>query len=150
MADDKVIPFPHRRDDDEATIAKLQAQLVALDESSSRLRHYKLDGRTPVRVETLKAWTDEVVRHVRTRMKTGVDQWRVAETEVGDVVISTVFLGLDQRKTRRGPPLLFETMILGGSLSHFQNRCATWENAEKMHAEAVALVRADQLKVENN
>jgi hypothetical protein len=42
MADeDKVIPFPRRRDDGEATVAKLQAQLVALDEmSSSRLRHY--------------------------------------------------------------------------------------------------------------
>ena len=64
-------------------------------------------------------------------------------TKIDDVVISTVFLGLDYRVSRRGPPLLFETRVFGGSLDRFQNRCATWDKAEAMHAEIVAFVRGD-------
>ena len=65
-------------------------------------------------------------------------------TKIGDVVISTVFLGLDYRGSRRGLPLLFETKVFGGSLDRFLNRCATWDKAEAMHAEVVAFVRGDQ------
>jgi len=67
-------------------------------------------------------------------------------TKIDDVVISTVFLGLDYRVSRRGPPLLFETRVFGGSLDRFQNRCATWDKAEAMHAEAVALVRGEHMQ----
>jgi hypothetical protein len=77
---------------------------------------------------------------------TGIDPWRVEVIEIRDVVISTVFLGLDYRMSRRGPPLLFETKVFGGSLDRFQNRCATWDKAEAMHAEAVALVRGEHVQ----
>jgi hypothetical protein len=35
--------------------------------------------------------------------------------EDGNIGISTVFLGLDHRHFGDGPPLLFETMVFGGS-----------------------------------
>jgi len=64
MTDDHdVIRFPHcaqRVDDLDAELAKLEAQLGA-----SRMRFSKLDGHIPIRVETLKAWADEVARHDR-------------------------------------------------------------------------------------
>jgi hypothetical protein len=139
---DNVIRFPHcarRVDDLDAKLAKFEVQL-----GTNRMRLYKLDGRIPIRVETLKAWLDEVARHDRITAETGIDPWRVDVTKIDDVMISTVFLGLDYRMSRRGPPLLFETKVFGGSLDRFQNRCATWDNAEAMHAEAVALVRGEQ------
>jgi hypothetical protein len=131
---DNVIRFPHcaRRVDD------LDAQLAKLEGLLGTTRH------TPIRVETLKAWADEVAQHDRITALTGIDPWRVDVTKIDDVVISTVFLGLDYRMSRRGPPLLFETKVFGGSLDRFQNRCTTWDKAEAMHAEAVALVRGEQ------
>jgi hypothetical protein len=70
MTDDHdVIRFPHcarRVDDLDAQLAKLEAQLGA-----SRMRFYKLDGHIPIRVETLKAWADEVARHDRNTAETG-------------------------------------------------------------------------------
>jgi hypothetical protein len=85
-----------------------------------------------------------VAQHDRITAGTGIDPWRVDVTQIGDVVISTVFLGLDYRMSRRGPPLLFETRVFGSSHNRFQNRCATWDKAETMHAEAVAFVRGEQ------
>ena len=141
---DNVIHFPHCArpvDDLDAELAKLEGLL-----GTTRMRYYKLDGHTPIRVETLKAWADEVAQNDRIAALTGIDPWRVAVTKIDDVVISTVFLGLDYRVSRRGPPLLFETRVFGGSLDRFQNRCATWDKAEAMHAEAVALVRGEHVQ----
>jgi hypothetical protein len=110
---DNVIRFPHcawRVDDIDGQLAKLEALI-----GTTRMRYYKLDGHIPVRVETLKAWADEVAQHDRITALTGIDPWRVDVTKIDDVVISTVFLGLDYRMSRRGPPLLFETKVFGGS-----------------------------------
>jgi hypothetical protein len=41
--------------------------------------------------------------------------------------------------------LLFETMIFGGRLDRFQNRCSSWDQAEAVH-EAVELVRTGHLE----
>ena len=87
-----------------------------------------------------------MAQHDRITALTGIDPWRVDVTKIDEVVISTVFLGLDYRMSRRGPPLLFETRVFGGSLDRFQNRCATWDKAEAMHAEAVALVRGEHVQ----
>lgn len=63
----------------------------------------------------------------------------VAKDQIGDVRISTVFLGIDHQ-FGDGPPLLFETMIFGGDHDQHQERCSTWEQAETQHADAVRLV----------
>lgn len=66
---------------------------------------------------------------------------RVAADVIGEVRVSTVFLGLDHR-FGDGPPLVFETMIFGGPHDGWQERCSTYDEAEAMHAEAVKLVRS--------
>lgn len=96
---------------------------------------YILDGKKAVPCEDLMewgGWFETADRHV-------------AQDMVGDVRVSTVFLGLDHSFGRLlhedAPPLLFETMIFGGDHDQYQDRCSTWEQAEAMHAEALALVR---------
>ena len=67
----------------------------------------------------------------------------VAETWIDQVRISTVCLGIDHRVRLADdprPPLLFETMIFGGRYDGAQIRCSSWDEAERMHAEAVKLV----------
>jgi hypothetical protein len=67
----------------------------------------------------------------------------VADETIEGVRISTVFLGLDHRFHEPGPPILWETMIFGGPLNEEANRCTgSREQAEAMHAEMVARVRA--------
>jgi len=93
---------------------------------STGIRWYKLDvdGRTPV-------LTDEP----------SIDNRTVAKTKIGDVVISTVFLGLDHRMGGGGPPIVFETMVFGGKLDQSQGRYSTWDDAVDGHAHWVRLVK---------
>ena len=89
-----------------------------------------LEGRKAVPCPDLMTWAkwfETANRHV-------------AQDTIGDVRISTVFLGLDHNFLG-DRPLLFETMIFGGAHDQYQERCSTWDEAEKMHAEALALVR---------
>lgn len=65
----------------------------------------------------------------------------VADETIGGARVSTVFLGLDHSFCG-GRPLLFETMVFGGALDQEQERCSTWDEAEKMHAAMVERVKA--------
>ena len=56
----------------------------------------------------------------------------VAKDEVGEVRISTVFLGLDH-SFLGGSPLFFETMVFGGKLDQEMERYSTWQEAEAGH-----------------
>lgn len=69
-----------------------------------------------------------------------IDNRRVAFTEIGDVHVSTVFLGLDH-SFGGGKPVLFETMIFEGEHDGYQERYCTLEDAMIGHERAVALVR---------
>jgi hypothetical protein len=71
-----------------------------------------------------------------------IDRYRVDRTVIGNVEISTVFLGIDHGFSDDGPPVLFETMIFGGRLDGYQGRSCTWDKAVAMHAEAVKRVEA--------
>lgn len=64
---------------------------------------------------------------------------RLAQDRVGDVNVSTVFLGLDH-SFGDGPPLLWETMIFGGEHDQYQERYSTKAEALAGHAKALALV----------
>jgi hypothetical protein len=68
---------------------------------------------------------------------------RVAEDFVGDVRVSTVFLGLDHSFVD-GPPVLWETMIFGGPHDEYQERYTSREAALAGHTAAVALARSAQ------
>ena len=65
---------------------------------------------------------------------------RVAEDNIGEVRISTVFLGLDHR-IGKGKPLIFETMIFEGELDQEMDRYSTYEEAEKGHKFMVKRVK---------
>src|SRR4051812_18982438 len=62
----------------------------------------------------------------------------VAKTQLpDDVLVSTVFLGLDHG-FGNGPPLVFETMVFGkGDRDEICERYSTWAEAEVGHMEIV-------------
>ncbi len=71
----------------------------------------------------------------------GLNKRVVARNEFfgGEVAVSTVFLGLNH-DWGGGPPLLFETMIFGGSHADEQWRCSTYAQAEEQHKKALELL----------
>ena len=96
---------------------------------------YILDGKEPVPCGDLLEWgrwLETADRHV-------------AQDRIGPYRVSTVFLGLDH-SFGCGPPLLFETMIFGPGFDRdeYQERCATWEEAEEMHIKALDVARSRQ------
>lgn len=64
----------------------------------------------------------------------------VADDNIGDTRVSTVFLGLDH-SLHGDPPMLYETMIFGGKHDEYQERCGNRVAALTMHDRAMALVR---------
>jgi len=72
----------------------------------------------------------------------GADR-KIGRDTIGEVCISTVFLGLDQ-DIGGASPLLYETMIFGGQHDGYQARYATKEEAKKGHEKAIELVRAKE------
>ena len=66
----------------------------------------------------------------------------LAQTKLpGEVLVSTVFLGLDHNFSSAGPPLLWETMIFGGPHDQYQDRYHTREEALDGHAKALAVAK---------
>ena len=95
--------------------------------------YYILDGKVPKKV-TLEEWMNG------NRYRPDADEsWRVAQTYIGDIQISTVFLGLDHNHDGP-PPLVFETRVFRGPMKDWCDRYSTWEEAEKGHQEIVEKV----------
>lgn len=116
----------------------------------SRPEYYHLIGKLPVPVDDLFAWAAGA--------ELGKDAWRVAQTTVGPLNVSTIFLGMDHAWTPdpEAMAILFETMIFGHDEdaappptnlrelllgNQYQRRYSTWDEAEKGHAEAVEHAR---------
>ncbi len=96
---------------------------------------YILDGKKKtVECKDLMAWAKWFEENNNKR--------HVADEYIGDVRVSTVFLGIDH-SFGGGTPLLFETMVFGGQLDEAQERCSTWEQAEVMHSDMVARVKTE-------
>lgn len=62
---------------------------------------------------------------------------RVALTELPNEKISTVFLGSDHQFVDGLPPILFETLIFGGSADGYMCRYNTYEQAAAGHRQVV-------------
>ena len=62
----------------------------------------------------------------------------IAWDEIGDAVVSTVFLGVDHAGDG-AQPILFETMIFGGLHNYHQKQYATRADALTGHVAAVAM-----------
>lgn len=67
----------------------------------------------------------------------------VEQSQVGEIKVSTVFLGMDHSFSG-GDPTFFETMIFGGPLDQNMWRYRTWEEAVTGHAEALKLVGGEK------
>ena len=76
------------------------------------------------------------------------DARRVAKTEIDDILISTVFLGIDHNFIIKGPPILFETMVFGGNLDEELVRYCTYEEAERGHKNMVQRVKNSLIEKE--
>lgn len=105
------------------------------------MKHYMLDPETHA-----ITWTHDLMEWARWFEE---GNRRVDETTltIGDVRISTVFLGIDHSFSMLGDaePILFETMIFGGPLDEYQVRYATWEQAKAGHLVAVRKAKRAQL-----
>jgi hypothetical protein len=68
----------------------------------------------------------------------------VKQERIGELEVSTVFLGLDHRFLGEGPPILWETRVFG-SEEEMIDRCAgNREQAEAMHERMVAALLAKE------
>src|SRR3954466_3553268 len=65
---------------------------------------------------------------------------RIGLEYVGDVRVSTVFLGVDHRHLGKGPPILWETMIFGGRHHHYVERYTSRTDALAGHERAMYMV----------
>lgn len=75
------------------------------------------------------------------------DYKRVALTQVGELSVSTVWLGLDHNFAGVGPPLIFETMIHDDAADDWledQWRYASEADARAGHEQVVATLRSAQ------
>lgn len=97
---------------------------------------YRLDGKTPEPCGMLEG---------AAQIEGPPDRRIVGRTEVGLVVVSTVFLAIDHCYDG-GAPVLFETMIFTldddgrPDFTDYQERYCTWDEAEAGHARAVEFV----------
>ena len=92
---------------------------------------YILDGHTPVKCDDVRTWAEWYGANTSQRV--------VANTKTPNGEVSTVFLATDHAWGQR-PPVLFETMVFGGSLDDECERYCTWEEAEAGHERMVQLV----------
>lgn len=85
------------------------------------------ENREPVPVEDILEWAKWFEKADRVVRKT--------PTPNGEV--STVFLGIDHRFAGDGPPILWETMIFGGSHDQDQRRYTSEADAIRGHEQMV-------------
>lgn len=90
--------------------------------------YWLLKGKTPVPASS-KEWAQWFDKNYSSR--------RINKTLLGNIVISTVFLGLNHRFSGDGPPILFETLVFGGEFDQSMERYCTWAEAETGHQEMV-------------
>lgn len=66
----------------------------------------------------------------------------VKQTQVGSILVSTVFLGIDLEPFKKSEePMLYETMVFGGVYSDTMQRSKTHNEALEAHKQAVKLVK---------
>ncbi|YAG07716.1 hypothetical protein NSTC731_04042 [Nostoc sp. DSM 114167] len=88
--------------------------------------YYKLDGETPVAVESFMEWSLWMMS-----AKT-----IVMINELKDSIISTRFVGIDLNPgscNSGSKPMVFETLVMGGAMDGKKNLYPTWDEAIQGH-----------------
>jgi len=73
-------------------------------------------------------------------MENNPERKAVKQDKIGDVFISTVFLGLNHA-WNSDIPVLWETMIFGGEHDQYQDRYTSYEDALEGHKKALDLIK---------
>lgn len=96
---------------------------------------YILDAHgNPLAAETMTEWSEWMATRHEDRV--------VAKTQImPDVLVSTVFLGIDHSFSDGQAPILYESMTFGGLTSDDQERYETKEQAIKGHEAMVYAAR---------
>jgi len=92
-----------------------------------------LDGRQVIPTESILEW-GKCFQDSEKRI--------VARTEIGNITVSTVFLGVDHGWGPRSEGLVFETMVFGSGRVDLVGRYSTWADAEEGHMATCAVERA--------
>lgn len=92
-----------------------------------------LDGHQAVPTESMSEW-HKCFRNSKKRI--------VDKTQVGEIFVSTVFLGIDHGYGLNSEGLVFETMVFGPDVPHMTTRYRTWDEAEAGHKKIVEEVKA--------
>lgn len=72
------------------------------------------------------------------------DERHIGLDQVGDVEVSTVYIGIDHGHGLSERPLIFESMLFGGDYDGWAWRYATEREARAGHAHLVAAVQEDR------
>lgn len=97
-------------------------------------KHYILNPDHSLREVDLWTWAE---------MFEDTENRRVAETIIAPGIrVSTVFLGLDHNFSRKGPPIVFESMAFDDYGENACDRYATWDEAVRGHERMVAELKA--------
>lgn len=67
----------------------------------------------------------------------------VKKTQIGESEVLTVFLGLDHSFRGEAGPLIYDTLVFGGSLADEMERYSTREEASQGHDKMCERVRAE-------
>jgi len=102
-------------------------------------KYYKLEGKMAVTCNSLMEWVEWFETASR----------KVVHDEINEIMISTVFLGLDHNFSRRGDPLLFVTLVFfpNGETGRMR-RYFTWGEAEQGHKQITDLIRIEAIGAE--
>lgn len=100
----------------------------------------KLDENNNV-ITTLATMPDPEAIATAMWMEQNQERRQVGKTYIGNLYVSTVFIGVNLHMWGDGPDLWFETMIFGGPWDEYQVRFATWVEAKAGHAKAVRFAK---------
>ena len=102
-------------------------------------RYYILVKHTPVacNIEIWSNWFKNNTRTIRHNVIRRPKTLVITE----EIVISTVFLGLNHAYRAEDDPILFETMIFGGKDDQYCERYTTWNDAIQGHRRIVKMVK---------
>ena len=150
---------PHRRRDllelADATPAHVLIVFAPDAETALQLaeqaRGFKAWTTFAMRVESVRVEERRPMHYDREGLPIEAEMWmllfedhdykRVETSDIGEVRVSTVWLGIDHNFSKTGQPLIFETMVFGGELDHDCARYTTEAEARAGHVAIVQRVR---------
>ena len=100
---------------------------------------YILVNKIPTKTRDRKAWSEFLAN----------TEGIVKSENIGNIKISTVFLGIDTSYGLAQYPQCFETMVFGGNFDKHQERYSSWDEALHGHQSIVRKVKASFFKTKD-